>query len=215
MLTPKIPIAREGYPFIALAALFTLVAALLAWPKTALLLSLVTLFVVYFFRDPERIIAAHDDKTILCPADGRVIGVDRLDECPFIAGKTIRISVFMNVFNVHVNRAACAGQVEKILYKPGMFYSADNKKAALENESCATVLRAVSGRQVAMVQIAGLIARRIVCWLQEGDMVKAGERFGLIRFGSRVDVYLPDDSQVVVFPGRKVKAGETVLAVLT
>ena len=215
MLTPKIPIAREGYPFIALAALFTLVAALLAWPKTALLLSLVTLFVVYFFRDPERIIAAHDDKTILCPADGRVIGVDRLDESPFVAGKTIRISVFMNVFNVHVNRAACAGQVEKILYKPGMFYAADNKKATLENESCATVLRAASGRQVAMVQIAGLIARRIVCWLQEGDMVKAGERFGLIRFGSRVDVYLPDDSQVVVFPGRKVKAGETVLAVLT
>ena len=214
MLTPKIPIAKEGYPFIALAALFTLVAALLGCPRTALLLSLVTLFVVYFFRDPERIIADHDDKTILCPADGRVIGVDRLDESPFISGKTVRISVFMNVFNVHVNRALCAGQVEKILYKPGMFYAADNKRAALENESCATVLRAASGHQVAMVQIAGLIARRIVCWLQPGDTVKTGERFGLIRFGSRVDVYLPDNSQVTVFPGRKVKAGETVLAYL-
>jgi len=214
MLAPKIPVAKEGFPFIALAALLTLVAALLAWPKTAFVLSLVTLFVVYFFRDPERIIAAHDDKTIICPADGRVIGVDRLDECPFIAGKTMRISVFMNVFNVHVNRAACTGRVEKVLHKPGMFFAADDKKAALENESCATVLRLPSGQEVAMVQIAGLIARRIVCWLQKGDEIKAGERFGLIRFGSRVDVYLPDDSQVKVFPGRKVKAGETVLAFL-
>ena len=214
MLAPKIPVAKEGFPFIALAVLLTLVAALLAWPKTAFVLSLVTLFVVYFFRDPERIIAAHDDKTIICPADGRVIGVDRLDECPFIAGKTMRISVFMNVFNVHVNRAACTGRVEKVLHKPGMFFAADDKKAALENESCATVLRLPSGQEVAMVQIAGLIARRIVCWLQKGDEIKAGERFGLIRFGSRVDVYLPDDSQVKVFPGRKVKAGETVLAFL-
>ena len=214
MLAPKIPVAKEGFPFIALAVLLTLVAALLAWPKTAFVLSLVTLFVVYFFRDPERIIAAHDNKTIICPADGRVIGVDRLDECPFIAGKTMRISVFMNVFNVHVNRAACTGRVEKVLHKPGMFFAADDKKAALENESCATVLRLPSGQEVAMVQIAGLIARRIVCWLQKGDEIKAGERFGLIRFGSRVDVYLPDDSQVKVFPGRKVKAGETVLAFL-
>ena len=215
MLTPKIPVAREGYPFIALAALLTLVAALLGCGGTALVFCLATFFVVYFFRDPERIIPAHDDKTVLCPADGRVIGVDRLDECPFVSGKVIRISVFMNVFNVHVNRAACAGRVEKILYKPGMFFAADDKKAALENESCATVLRLASGREVAMVQIAGLIARRIVCWLQVGDEVKTGERFGLIRFGSRVDVYVPDDSQVTVFPGRgKVKAGQTVLAVL-
>jgi len=212
MLNPKIPVAKEGFLFIALAALFTLVAALLGCPKSALVLSLVTLFVVYFFRDPERIIVAHDDKTILCPADGRVIGVDRLDECPFIAGKAMRISVFMNVFNVHINRAVCSGRVEKVLYKPGMFFAADNKKAALENESCATVLRLASGQEVAMVQIAGLIARRIVCWLQPGDAIKTGERFGLIRFGSRVDVYLPDDSQVTVFPGRKVKAGESVLA---
>ncbi|HBT97651.1 MAG TPA: phosphatidylserine decarboxylase family protein [Desulfobulbaceae bacterium] len=212
MLTPKIPVAKEGFPFIALAALLTLVAALLGCPWTALALSLVTLFVVYFFRDPERIITAHDDKTILCPADGRVIGIDRLDECPFITGKTIRISIFMNVFNVHVNRATCAGRVEKVLYKPGMFFAADHKKAALENESCATVLRLPSGQEVAMVQIAGLIARRIVCWLQEGDEIKTGQRFGLIRFGSRVDVYLPNDSDVTVFPGKKVKAGESVLA---
>ena len=215
MLTPKIPVAKEGYPFIALAALLTLVAALLAWKCLAVIFSLTTLFVVYFFRDPERIITAHDEKTVLCPADGRVIAVDRLDQCPFISGKAIRISVFMNVFNVHVNRAACGGRVEKILYKPGMFFAADNKKAALENESCATVLRLAADQQVAMVQIAGLIARRIVCWLQPGDEVKAGERFGLIRFGSRVDVYVPADSQVTVFPGgKKVKAGQTVLAVL-
>jgi phosphatidylserine decarboxylase len=177
-------------------------------------LSCLTLFVISFFRDPERIIPVHDGKTILCPADGRIISVDRLDESPFVSGKTIRISVFMNVFNVHVNRAACTGSVEKVLYKPGMFFAADKKEAALENESCAIVLRTASGRQVAMVQIAGLIARRIVCWLQVGDTIEAGNRFGLIRFGSRVDVYLPDDSQVTVFPGRKVKAGETVLAVL-
>ena len=215
MLTPKIPIAQEGYPFIAAAALLTLVAALLGWPWTATLLILVTLFVVYFFRDPERVIPAHDDKTILCPADGRVIGVEQFDECPFISGKVIRISVFMNVFNVHVNRAACAGSVKKVVYKPGMFFAADNKKAALENESCATVLHLASGQEVAMVQIAGLIARRIVCWLQPGDEVAAGQRFGLIRFGSRVDVYVPADSQVTAFPGRgKVKAGQTVLAVL-
>ena len=211
MLTPKIPVAQEGYPFIALAALLTLVAALLGWRCTALIFSLATLFTVYFFRDPERIISAHDDKTVLCPADGRVIGVDRLNDCPFVSGKVIRISVFMNVFNVHVNRAACAGRVEKIVYKPGMFFAADDKKAVLENESCATVLRLASGQEVAMVQIAGLIARRIVCWLQPGDEVQAGERFGLIRFGSRVDIYVPDDSQVTVFPGRgKVKAGQTV-----
>ncbi|MDR3089293.1 MAG: phosphatidylserine decarboxylase family protein [Desulfobulbaceae bacterium] len=214
MLTPKIPVAKEGYPFIALAALFTLTAALLSCPWTTLVLGLVTLFVVWFFRDPERIIPTHDENAILCPADGAIIGVDRLDESPFIGGKTTRISIFMNVFNVHVNRAVCAGRVEKVSHKPGMFFAADNKKAALENESCATVLRLASGRQVAMVQIAGLIARRIVCWLQVGDEIQGGERFGLIRFGSRLDVYLPDDCQVTVFPGRKVKAGESVLAIL-
>ncbi|MDR0477046.1 MAG: phosphatidylserine decarboxylase family protein [Desulfobulbaceae bacterium] len=215
MLTPKIPVAKEGYPFIAVAALPALIAALLGCRWTALVFTLVTLFVVYFFRDPERVVLVDDGKTILSPADGRVIGVEQFDQCPFVSGKTIRISVFMNVFNVHVNRAACAGSVEKVVYKPGMFFAADDKKAALENESCATVLRLASGQKVVMTQIAGLIARRIVCWLQSGDEVTAGQRFGLIRFGSRVDVYVPADSHVTVFPGRgKVKAGQTALAVL-
>ncbi len=210
MLTPQVPIAREGYPFIAFAALCTLVAAALGWATAALLLLLVTAFILAFFRDPERFIPARAN-ALLSPADGRVILVDTVADDQFTGGAARKVSIFMNVFNVHVNRLPCAGTVEKVHYRPGRFYSADSVKGGLENEYCATVIRTNQGQPLAVVQIAGLIARRIVCWLEPGDAVLAGRRFGLIRFGSRVDLYLPPETSLTVQVGDRVRAGETVL----
>jgi phosphatidylserine decarboxylase len=135
-------------------------------------------------------------------------------ENPFTAAEAHKISIFMNVFNVHVNRTPCEGRVEKIVYKTGKFYSADSAQGGLENEYCASIISTPQGKTVAFVQIAGLIARRIVCWLEPGDEVKRGSRIGLIRFGSRVDLYLPLETEVLVKEGDKVRAGESVLGYL-
>ncbi len=126
----------------------------------------------------------------------------------------MKVSIFMNVFNVHVNRIPFNGKVEKVAYRPGKFYSADSKQGGLENEYCATVISTPQGKTLAFVQIAGLIARRIVCWLEPGDEVSCGRRFGLIRFGSRVDLYLPLETEMLIKVGDKVRAGETVLGYL-
>ncbi|SDO82189.1 phosphatidylserine decarboxylase family protein [Desulforhopalus singaporensis] len=213
MLTPQVPVAREGYPFIGLAAFITLLLAVCGYPVLTAIAFLVSLFVLAFFRDPERFVPPDDD-ALVSPADGKVISVEETEDAVFTKHRVCKISIFMNVFNVHVNRIPFDGKVESVLYRPGKFYSADSPKGGLENEYCGTVITTSAGQKLAFVQIAGLIARRIVCWLEPGDVIVKGRRFGLIRFGSRVDLYLPADTAIQVAVGDKVRAGETVIGVL-
>lgn len=213
MLTPKVPVAKEGYPFIGYSAFLTVILALLGFKFTSLVLLVITTFVLAFFRDPERFITP-DEQAIVSPADGKVISIEDVNDEQFTKANAKKVCIFMNVFNVHVNRLPCAGTVERIVYHPGKFYAADSDKAALENEYSATVIHLDENRKIAVVQIAGLIARRIVCWLEPGDIAVKGNRFGLIRFGSRVDLYLPENSQIAVTNGQKVRAGETVIGYL-
>ena len=214
MTRPRIPLAREGYPFIAFSAFLTLITAILgyeilAWPTLFL-----TTFIVAFFRDPERMTDAAADEMI-SPADGKVILIEEIFDDTYLQRQAIKISIFMNIFNVHVNRIPVDGTVNEIVYKPGQFYSADSEKGALLNERCGVVMKLQGGQRMAFVQVAGLVARRIVNWLEPNDRVQRGQRFGLIRFGSRVDLYLPVDSSVKVKIGQKVRAGETVIAAMS
>lgn len=213
MLTPQVPVAKEGYPFIGFAALCTVILAILDLPTATAISFIAATFVLCFFRDPERFVPARED-ALVSPADGKVIHVFKVQDNPFTGGEAMKISIFMNVFNVHVNRIPFNGKVEKVIYKPGKFYSADSAKGGLENEYCASVISTPQGKTLAFVQIAGLIARRIVCWVEPGDEVARGKRFGLIRFGSRVDLYLPLETEVLIKEGDKVRAGETVLGYL-
>lgn len=213
MTSPQIPIAKEGYPFIAFSAFVTLILAVLGYDLLALPALAITTFVLCFFRDPERIGPISED-ALISPADGKVILIEKIIDDQYLLGQVYKISIFMNVFNVHVNRVPVSGTVEKILYTPGKFYSADSDRGALHNEHCATILRCVRGHRLAFVQVAGLIARRIVCWLEVDDQVRRGQRFGLIRFGSRVDLYIPTQTQLEIAVGQKVKAGETVIGYL-
>jgi phosphatidylserine decarboxylase len=178
MLSPQIPVAKEGIPFIALAAFITIVFALLGFNCLTTIALISTVFIL------------------------------------FTQSQAYKVSIFMNVFNVHVNRVPCDGTVERVIYTPGRFYSADSVQGAMHNEYCATLLTTPSGKKIAFVQIAGLIARRIVCWLEPMDTVLRGRRFGLIRFGSRVDLYLPKDTEIKVTVGQKVIAGETIIGYL-
>lgn len=211
MLPPQIPVAKEGYPFIGFAAFTTLVFAALSYDTIALFCLALTTFILCFFRDPERFVPA-DKELMVSPADGKVIIAETVTDNTFTGGQAYKVSIFMNVFNVHVNRNPMSGTVKKVIYQPGKFYAADSQKGALQNEYCGIVLRTYGGHSMAYVQMAGLIARRIVCWLEPGDVVEKGWRFGLIRFGSRVDLYLPLDSELLVRVGQKVRAGETPIA---
>lgn len=213
MIQPKIPIAHEGYPFIAIAAFLSVIFAITGQGLLLFVCLLATFFITYFFRDPERFVPV-DDSALICPADGKVIVIEDMQDDRFTNQDVIKISIFMNVFNVHVNRAPLSGTVEKIIYSPGKFYSADSVKGAEQNEFCSVVLNSDQGDKIAFVQVAGLIARRIVCYLEQGDKIAAGRRFGLIRFGSRVDLYIPKKMEPQVRIGQKVIAGETVLATI-
>lgn len=209
----RLPVAAEGIPFIAGSGAVFLLAYLTGWIMSALFFMALTLFILWFFRNPERNIPLGKD-LIVSPADGKIIVINNEMEDRILKKKRIKISIFMNLFNVHVNRVPCSGRVVDILYNPGRFLSANKDKASLENEQNAVVLETPEGDQVLFVQIAGLIARRIVCRLHKGEQVETGERFGLIRFGSRVDVYLPEDAAVKVSVGQKVKGGESILVSL-
>ncbi len=213
MKKPHIPVALEGIPFIAAGAFITLVLAILQYPIATLVAGLLTLFELYFFRDPERV-SPSDSDALISPADGKVILVEKVFDDRFINDHVYKVSIFMNVFNVHVNRIPFPGKVENVLYSPGKFYSADSDKGGLENEYCTVVLETEQGQRYAVSQIAGLIARRIVCWAEKDDGFERGQRFGLIRFGSRVDLYLPLKTNVEVTLGQKVRAGETVIGYL-
>jgi phosphatidylserine decarboxylase len=184
------------------------------WPLSAIALIL-TLFIMYFFRDPDRR-GQLPEGAILCPADGKIIEVCevRRDESPLKAS-ALKISIFMSVFDVHVNRIPVNGTVTGISYHAGRFFAANLDKASSDNESNRVLLETPDGRRILVIQIAGLIARRIACWVEETDRVQAGQRFGLIRFGSRVEVFAPVPSRAVVRVGQRVKAGQTILGYLT
>jgi phosphatidylserine decarboxylase len=210
MKEPQIPVAREGYPFIAFIAFATLVAALLEYEFFATLLLFLTGFVFYFFRDPERIIPDSEDG-VVSPADGKVILVEKIFDDRFVNEHVYKVSIFMSIFDVHVNRLPFAGVVEKIQYASGSFYAANTDQGGLANEHCALILSTPRDFRYAVVQVAGLVARRIVCWAEKGDTLERGSRFGLIRFGSRVDIYLPQQTQIEVRSGQRVRAGETII----
>jgi phosphatidylserine decarboxylase len=212
-------VAREGIPFILIAVAVAVAAFVLAltkrsWPLwlIAFVLTLIALWVAYFFRDPERT-GDRGEKLVISPADGRISHIVEVDEPNFVHGKAIRISVFMNVFNVHVNRYPVSGVVQYTHYNPGKFLNAATEKSSLENEQMSVGIQ--SGQYKILVrQIAGLIARRIVPYSKMGDPAAQGERFGLIRFGSRVDVFVPVGSTIRVKIGDTPAAGTTVLAEL-
>lgn len=192
----------------------TLFFLILGLVSLTIVVGALTLFVLYFFRDPDRKVDVQE-KDVLTPADGRVVGVWNLESSENALGtRAVKVSVFMSLFDVHVNRIPIGGRISKISYRPGAFFAANLDKASDKNEQNAVFLDTRDGRRIVFVQIAGLIARRIACWVREGDEVQAGQRFGLIRFGSRVDVYLPEGSRVVVQPGHNVKAGKTILGYL-
>jgi phosphatidylserine decarboxylase len=204
-------IAREGWPFLALAVAVAALATYFcaAW---SLPLWIIALFVLQFFRDPPRVIP-QEENAVLCPADGRVIKVERMYD-PYAEREAILVSVFMNVFNVHSNRSPADCTIQKVQYFPGKFVNADLDKASTHNERNAIVAHTGDGQTVTFVQVAGLIARRILCYVKAGDVLARGQRYGFIRFGSRVDVYLPLTATVKVAIGDKVSATSTILAVL-
>jgi phosphatidylserine decarboxylase len=206
-------IAAEGYPFIIFSIIVTIFIAFIGICWLFVLAALISFFILWFFRNPERFFT-EEDKVVISPADGKVIKVEEIEMNGTITGRFKKISIFMNVFNVHVNRIPYDGKIEAINYHEGKFVSANLDKASDDNERNAIHIRTENGYSIWAVQIAGLIARRIVCWIKAGDAVKKGERFGLIRFGSRVDVYLPEDSRIAVAIGMKVRAGETPLGYL-
>ena len=207
------PMHREGYRFVAIFAAVTLVLFWIADPLGWIGVGL-TVWCYYFFRDPERVTPTRDG-LIVSPADGIVQMIGKYappEELGLGAEPMTRIAVFMSVFNCHVNRAPIAGRVEKIAYRPGKFLNASLDKASVDNERNGLAIRMEDGRAIAVVQIAGLVARRIVCEVAEGQALRTGERFGMIRFGSRLDVYLPDGVAPLVAVGQSTIAGETVLA---
>jgi phosphatidylserine decarboxylase len=207
-------IAHEGYPFIIFSLVVTVFVAFLGLCWLIISFVFITLFIVWFFRNPERSFQ-DEEKVLISPADGKIIKIENVEVNGTISGRFKKISIFMNVFNVHVNRAPYSGKIEAINYHEGKFFSANLDKASQDNERNEIMIRTEDGRRVWMVQIAGLIARRIVCWVDVGANIKQGERCGLIRFGSRVDVYLPEDSIISVQLKDKVKAGHTSLGYLS
>ena len=206
-------IISEGIPFIIPLGVITLIAFFAGFTWIAALFLLLTLFVTWFFRNPERA-APENPLLLISPADGKVIGIEEVPSVEHPDRTILKISIFMNIFNVHVNRIPLSGEVCSVRYKPGKFLSADLDKASALNERNTLLIRTEDGREIRVVQIAGLIARRIVCWLKEGMKVTRGERFGLIRFGSRVELFLPRGTMLRVKKGDKVRAGETPIGEL-
>ncbi len=203
-------VAKEGYAFILTSALLFLVSLLVGWEWMALLLILLTFALVGFFRDPERI-PPGGEGLILSPADGRVMGIQEVQTGEFLHGTATRVSIFMSPLDVHINRAPIGGQVEEVRYQKGRLLAAYKDEASEKNER--NDLRIVDrrGRRVGVAQIAGVLARRIVCHVKNGDFLERGQRFGLIMFGSRVDLFIPGGSHLEVLHGQRVKGGKTVI----
>ena len=208
-----VPIHREGYSFIAGFAVASLILFWL-WPPLGGLGVLATLWCVFFFRDPPRV-SPQREGLVLAPADGRISRIVHAMPPPELelgAAPLPRVSIFMSVFDCHINRSPIAGRIERVVYRPGAFISADLDKASEDNERNMLVLATATGRRIGVIQIAGLVARRIVPFVREGDAIAAGQRIGMIRFGSRLDVYLPEGTPLLVAEGQTATAGETILA---
>jgi len=203
-------IAREGWPFIAAAAIVAILIQAIGGFGIAWLFWLIVIFIVQFFRDPARPIPTQAN-AVLCPADGRIVAVETTQD-PYAGREALKISVCMNVFNVHSQRSPVDGAISKVEYYPGAYLNAAVDKASTENERNAIVIQTAAGHTVTSVQIAGLIARRILCYVHVGEPLTRGQRYGFIRFGSRVDVYLPVGSRPRVSIGEKVSASSTILA---
>ncbi|MEJ5300350.1 MAG: phosphatidylserine decarboxylase family protein [Thermodesulforhabdaceae bacterium] len=210
----RIPVAKEGYPFIFFAAFFTLITAILHITVIAFAGLGMTALVLYFFRDPHRIVSA-DPEDVVAPADGFVVEVKESSYPEQPASPCKKIGIFMTIFDVHVNRAPCPGRILKVCHQPGKFISAQKPSASIQNERNTVILETPKGEKVVLVQVAGLIARRIVFWFEEGDYVQKGDRIGMIRFGSRVDLYVPAGWNIKVSRGQRVKAGETLICKMT
>ncbi|HEY3432378.1 MAG TPA: phosphatidylserine decarboxylase [Rhodocyclaceae bacterium] len=204
-------LAREGWPFIGGSLVIALVTTWL-WGSWSVPIWILFVFCVQFFRDPPREVPGNG-KSVLSPADGRIVAIEPVRD-PWLNRDTLKISVFMNVFNVHSNRSPVDGTVQQRWYNPGKFVNADLDKASTENERNALHIRTADGQDITCVQVAGLIARRILCYVEGGTRLVRGQRYGFIRFGSRVDLYLPTDVRVKVTIGEKVSATSTILAEL-
>ncbi|HZH48622.1 MAG TPA: phosphatidylserine decarboxylase family protein, partial [Nitrospira sp.] len=208
-----VPFAKEGFPFIGAAAGITLIAGWLGWTPVAAVAAVLTLFVSWFFRNPARVIP-QGSRLIVAPGDGKVLAVEEEFEPRYLKDRSVRISIFLNVFDVHINRLPCEGTIEDVQYQPGLFLVASKPNATLKNEQNAVMIKTAEGAKVLCVQVAGLIARRIVCWVNPRDRAVRGERYGLIRFGSRMDTFLPVGTAIKVSVGDRVKGGETILGEL-
>ncbi|UCF82353.1 MAG: phosphatidylserine decarboxylase family protein [Desulfobacteraceae bacterium] len=207
--------AKEGFPFVTVGCALTFIFFYLGLLFATFLAAITTLFVIFFFRDPDRK-KDSEQNAVLTPADGKILEVRHFHDTNNPLGEpVVKVSIFMSIFNVHVNRIPIGGTIEKITYRPGNFFSANLDKASKHNENNMISLLTSDSRRIVFIQIAGLIARRIACWIEEGDRVHAGQRFGLIRFGSRLEVYLPVDSQISVSLNQRVKAGKTIIGYLS
>lgn len=207
------PIARPGYPLIFASAFVTLVFSLLALTPLALICAAATLFICCFFRDPDRVVP-QTQGAVVSPADGKIVVAGKVESSPLGEGPCMKVSIFMTIFNVHVNRIPYEATVTRVDYRPGSFLPADRKEASSKNEQNAVFLELETGGTVCVVQVAGLIARRIICGVQAGDKLSKGQRFGMICFGSRLDVYLPPETTIDVAIGDQVTAGTTILGYL-
>lgn len=205
-----LPVAQPGVKFIIITILISGMLFYFGWMLFACISLAVVLFVCWFFRDPDRDIP-DDAKSLISPADGKIIIVEKQEGCEYFSDSCIKVSIFMNVFNVHVNRVPFDGVVQKVQYNPGKFINASFDKASIHNERNALIINTADNARFAVVQIAGLIARRIVNCVKEGEKIKKGDRYGMIQFGSRLDLYLPNDFDVAVQVGEKTKAGSTVI----
>ena len=208
-----VPFAKEGIPFIAVPAGITLLTGWLGWPIIAGVGVIATLFSAWFFRNPARVVP-EGPKLVVAPGDGKVIAVEEEFEPRYLKERSIRLTIFLNVFDVHINRMPCDGVIEDVQYQPGLFLVASKPEATLRNEQNAVMIKTREDMKVLCVQVAGLIARRIVCWVSPRDRAIRGERYGLIRFGSRMDTFLPMGTTLRVAVGERVKGGETILGEL-
>ena len=205
-----VPFAKEGFPFIGAAAGVTLFTGWLGWTPVAVLAAGLTIFVSWFFRNPARVIP-EGPGLVVAPGDGKVIAIEEEFEPRYLKDRSLRVTIFLNVFDVHINRIPCDGVIEDVQYQPGLFLVASKPEATIKNEQNALMIKAANGAKVLCVQVAGLIARRIVCWVSPKERAKLGERFGLIRFGSRMDTFLPIGTKLRVAVGDRVKGGATIL----
>ncbi|MCI5073315.1 phosphatidylserine decarboxylase family protein [bacterium] len=206
-------ICVEGFPFIGLSVLLTAIVSNISCILTYIMFAL-TVWVIWFFRDPTRVAAIKDNEkesTLLCPADGTVIKIEPAQDL-FAGEEMQKISIFMSVFNVHVNRSPIEGTIHKMQYRPGKFFAANLDKSSTDNERLAFEMQTKQFGRIVFAQIAGLVARRIVCAVKEGQSMQQGERFGMIRFGSRMDIYIKHEAKIKVKLGDKVKAGQSILA---